>query len=75
MPTVAYDDDGSLAPRGTPGAMVEDVDAALAQVRQMLSGSVRARSGRRVELRADTLCLHGDQPGALHFARRAARPR
>ncbi len=64
----AYDDDGSLAPRGTPGAMVEDVDAALAQVRQMLAGSVRARSGRQVALRADTLCLHGDQPGALHFA-------
>ncbi|MBK1713307.1 LamB/YcsF family protein [Rubrivivax gelatinosus] len=65
----AYDDDGSLAPRGTPGAMIEDEQAALAQVRRMLDGHVQARSGRLVALRADTLCLHGDQPGALAFAR------
>ena len=65
----AYEDDGRLAARGTPGAMIEDADAALAQVRMMLGGQVRARSGALVALRADTLCLHGDQPGALHFAR------
>lgn len=65
----AYEDDGRLAARGTPGAMIEDADAALAQVRGMLQGQVRARSGAWVALRADTLCLHGDQPGALHFAR------
>ncbi|MBQ0933394.1 LamB/YcsF family protein [Ideonella sp. 4Y16] len=64
----AYEDDGRLAARGTPGAMIENADAALAQVRLMLQGQVRARSGALVALRADTLCLHGDQPGALHFA-------
>jgi UPF0271 protein len=65
----AYEADGSLAARGTPGAMIEDLDAALAQVRLMLQGQVQARSGERVALQADTLCLHGDQPGALAFAR------
>lgn len=64
----AYEDDGRLAARGTPGAIIEDADAALAQVRLMLQGQVRARSGALVALRADTLCLHGDQPGALRFA-------
>lgn len=64
----SYQDDGSLSPRGTPGAMIEDAGQALAQVRQMLAGSVTALSGNSVPLRADTLCIHGDQPGALEFA-------
>lgn len=65
----SYQDDGSLSLRGTPGAMIEDAEQSLAQVRQMLTGSVRAVSGLNVAVRADTLCLHGDQPGALEFAR------
>ncbi|MEF7616746.1 5-oxoprolinase subunit PxpA [Aquincola sp. MAHUQ-54] len=65
----SYQDDGSLSPRGQPGAMIEDPAQSLAQVRQMLAGSVRAVSGRIVPLQADTLCIHGDQPGALEFAR------
>ncbi|MEO5696053.1 MAG: 5-oxoprolinase subunit PxpA [Burkholderiaceae bacterium] len=65
----SYQDDGTLSPRGQAGALIEDADQSLAQVRQMLAGSVRAASGRDVAVRADTLCLHGDQPGALVFAR------
>jgi 5-oxoprolinase (ATP-hydrolysing) subunit A len=65
----SYQDDGSLSQRGTAGAMIEDAEQSLAQVRQMLTGSVRAVSGLNVAVRADTLCLHGDQPGALEFAR------
>ena len=65
----SYQDDGSLSLRGTAGAMIEDAEQSLAQVRQMLTGSVRAVSGIDVPVRADTLCLHGDQPGALEFAR------
>ena len=64
----SYQDDGTLSPRGEPGAMIEDPDQSLAQVRQMLKGSVRALSGAEVPVRADTLCLHGDQAGALDFA-------
>lgn len=66
-----YRDDGSLSPRGQPGALIEDADAAAAQVRQMVvTGTVRASSGADVPVRADTLCIHGDQPGALAFVRR-----
>jgi len=69
----SYQDDGSLTPRSLPGAMIEDEEQSLAQVRQMLDGTVTAQSGRRVPVRADTLCLHGDQPGALAFAQRIRR--
>ena len=66
----AYDADGRLAPRDTPGAVFEGVDAALLQVRTLLhDGVVIARDGTRVPLRAETLCLHGDRPDAAEFAR------
>ncbi|MBS0446674.1 MAG: LamB/YcsF family protein [Proteobacteria bacterium] len=67
----SYQDDGSLTPRGQPGAMIEDAEVAAAQVRRMVEqGSVRAVGGKDVPVRADTLCIHGDQPGALAFARK-----
>ena len=66
----AYDADGRLAPRGTPGAVLEGIDEALAQVRRLVrDGIVLARDGTRVPLHADTLCLHGDRPDAAAFAR------
>ncbi len=67
----SYQDDGSLTPRGRPGAMIEDVKVSIEQVRRMVfDGLVRAQSGKEVPVRADTLCIHGDQPGALEFAQR-----
>lgn len=66
----AYEADGTLVPRGTPGAVIEDLDASLAQVRTLLrEGVAIASTGERVPLRADTLCLHGDRPDAAAFAR------
>ncbi len=66
-----YQDDGSLTPRGRPDAMIEEVEASIAQVKRMvLEGKVRSVSGKDVPVRADTLCIHGDQPGALAFAKR-----
>ena len=65
----AYDADGRLAPRGSDGAVLEDLDAALAQVRLLVRERVVvARDGTRVPLRADTLCLHGDRADAAGFA-------
>jgi UPF0271 protein len=67
----SYQDDGTLTPRSQPGAMIEDVEQAIAQVRRMvLEGVVRSVNGVDVPVVADTLCLHGDQPGAVVFARR-----
>lgn len=65
----SYQDDGSLTPRSQPGAMIEDVDTAVAQVLRMVQERVvRSVNGRDVPVQADTLCIHGDQPGALVFA-------
>ncbi len=67
----SYQDDGTLTPRADPGAMIEDVEVAVAQVRRMvLEGVVRSVGGKDVAVKADTLCIHGDQPGALAFVKR-----
>ncbi|MGE8546640.1 MAG: LamB/YcsF family protein [Alcaligenes sp.] len=67
----SYQPDGSLTPRQQPGAMITDVEQSVRQVLQMVEqGQVTCLSGELVELKADTLCLHGDQPDAADFARR-----
>ena len=67
----SYQDDGTLTPRSQPGAMIEDVEVSVAQVKRMvLEGVVRSVGGKDVPVKADTLCIHGDQPGAVAFARR-----
>jgi UPF0271 protein len=54
----AYTPDGALVARGTPGATIDDVEVALLQVRNLMERGV------------ETICLHGDAPAALAFARR-----
>jgi 5-oxoprolinase (ATP-hydrolysing) subunit A len=64
-----YSDDGSLAPRDQLGGLIEDAAASVKQVLAMIEqGYVTSLSGKRVPVAADTLCLHGDQPGAASFA-------
>jgi UPF0271 protein len=64
-----YSDDGTLAPRDKPGGMIEDAAASARQVLGMIEeGYVTSLNGKRVPVAADTLCLHGDQPGAVAFA-------
>lgn len=70
----SYEADGNLTPRNLPEALIEDEDLALARVLRMVrEGRVASRTGEEVALRADTLCLHGDQPKALAFAQRLRR--
>lgn len=64
-----YQADGSLTPRGQANAMITNAEQAVAQVLCMLrEGHVVAVDGSLVPVRADTLCIHGDQPGAAAFA-------
>ena len=64
-----YSDDGTLAPRDKPGGMIEDAAASAKQALAMIEeGYVTSLSGKRVAVAADTMCLHGDQPGAVVFA-------
>jgi UPF0271 protein len=65
-----YSDDGTLAPRERPGGMIHDAGEAVARALAMIGeGYVTSLSGKRVPVAADTLCLHGDQPGAVAFAK------
>ncbi|WP_431998173.1 LamB/YcsF family protein [Streptomyces fungicidicus] len=67
----AYTDEGTLVPRGQEGAVVTDQEAVVARsVELARDGEVAARSGRRIGVRARSLCLHGDTPGAVDLARR-----
>lgn len=64
-----YSPDGTLSPRNKPGAMIEDVQVSIRQVLQMVKqGTITAVDGSTIRVRADTLCIHGDQPGAPAFA-------
>jgi UPF0271 protein len=66
-----YESQGSLTPRREPGAVIEDVDTAVAQaVKIATKGKVDIRTGGMLELRADTICVHGDRPDAGTFAKR-----
>ena len=49
--------------------MIEDAGKAVKQALGMIEeGFVTSLSGKRVPVAADTLCIHGDQPGAVAFA-------
>lgn len=66
-----YEADGTLAARGTPGALIDDVDAAVAQALSIAAhDTLNARDGGAIHVRADTLCVHGDRAGAAAFAAR-----
>ena len=66
-----YQADGSLTPRSQPGAVIDDVDAAVAQALQIATrGEAIASDGTHIAIAADTLCVHGDRPDAAVFAHR-----
>jgi len=65
-----YQPDGSLTPRNKPHAMIHDLPVALGQVERMMrDGTVLALDGSEVTVEAETICVHGDEPGAAIFAR------
>ncbi|MGL5818311.1 MAG: LamB/YcsF family protein [Phycicoccus sp.] len=65
-----YLPDGSLVPRGTPGALVTGPDEVAARVVRMVRERVVATAGgMEVPLNAASVCTHGDTPGAVAVAR------
>jgi UPF0271 protein len=67
----AYAPDGSLAPRAAPGAVIHDVDEVIARsLRMVTTGAVTATDGSLLTLAVDTLCVHGDTPGAAELTGR-----
>jgi UPF0271 protein len=66
----AYRPDGTLVSRKQPGAVHEDLNVTTTQaVRLAEQGEATAANGEVVKVRADTLCIHGDTPGAAAAAR------
>jgi 5-oxoprolinase (ATP-hydrolysing) subunit A len=65
-----YLNDGWLVPRTRPDALLRDPKEAAQRVLRMLrEGKVRSVEGRDVDARGETICVHGDTPGAVEFAR------
>jgi UPF0271 protein len=61
---------GSLVPRTRPDALLHDPAEAVVRVLRMLrEGVVRSVDGQDVEVHAETICVHGDTPGAVAFVR------
>ena len=65
-----YLEDGSLAPRGVAGAVFDSPEKAAAQALSLVAEeAVTASDGRTLPVRAQTICIHGDTPGAAAIAR------
>jgi 5-oxoprolinase (ATP-hydrolysing) subunit A len=66
----AYADNGNLASRKLPGAVLHDAEAAAARVVKIVeTGHVTSIGGKRIPIRADTVCVHGDTADAVAMAR------
>ncbi len=66
-----YTAEGTLVPRGRPGALITDAaEVADRAVRMATSGEVVAHDGTAVEVQPESICLHGDTPGAAALATR-----
>lgn len=64
-----YQPDGSLTPRSQSYAMIHDSELAISRVVRMVrEGKVEAVDGTDIDIKADTVCIHGDEPQALDFA-------
>ncbi|WP_431878800.1 LamB/YcsF family protein [Amycolatopsis sacchari] len=66
----AYTPEGTLVSRRQPGAVVHDAEEVVRRVVRMATeGTVTAIDGSVVEVRPDSVCVHGDTPGAVEIAR------
>ncbi len=66
----AYNDDATLVDRSQPGAVIHDPQVAAERVVEMISErAIVTVSGAKLPSRIDTICLHGDTPGAVTMAR------
>lgn len=66
----AYNEDGTLVSRKLPGSMIKDKDLAIRRVIRMVKeGKVESISGKDIDIKADSICVHGDNPKALEFVK------
>ncbi len=71
FPDRAYTPQGNLVPRSQPGAVIEDPEHVVQRAIQMAGdGRIKAINGDLIDLHVETLCVHGDNPGAVEMVRR-----
>jgi len=64
----AYNADGTLVSRNKEGAVIHDKNIAIARVLRMVKeGKVESITGEDIDIQADTICVHGDNPQAVEF--------
>jgi UPF0271 protein len=67
----AYNSDGSLVSRKLPGAVIHDQDQVAEKILMLVKeGTVSCVDGTEIALKADTICVHGDNPSALALIRK-----
>lgn len=67
----AYNPDGTLVSRALPGSMIHDPEVAVPRVVRMVAeGKVTTIDGQDIDICADSICVHGDNPEAIEFVRR-----
>ena len=65
-----YDENGNLASRKKPGTVLHDPELAAARVLKMVEEqTIETIGGRRIPVRIDSVCVHGDNPAAVAMAR------
>ncbi|MGN7252378.1 LamB/YcsF family protein [Arthrobacter sp. SAFR-014] len=65
----AYNPDGTLTSRSQPGSVLEDPESVAARVLQMTTGeAITAIDGSELKINAESVCVHGDSPGAVAMA-------
>ena len=65
-----YEDNGMLQSRKIPGAVIKDPEVSANRVMQMLAdGALVCASGKRIPVQIDSICVHGDTPGAAAMAK------
>lgn len=66
----SYEDDATLTPRQIAGSVIQDADLAAERVLRMVEEqAIISRDGKRIPVSVDTVCVHGDTPGAVGIAR------
>ena len=70
----ALNPDGTLVPRSQPGSVIHNVDEVVERsIKMVTQGRATAITGEQIDVEADSLCLHGDTPGAVEMAQAVNR--
>lgn len=65
-----YMEDGTLVPRSMAGAIIHDRNEAIARtIRMVKEGVVETVTGKIIPIKADSICVHGDNPDAVNFVK------